>query len=88
MRQKKCYLLGIDIETGGHILGQHPLLAIGFYMWNGSDRLELLDTCEIHLEGGDIESYDTDTLKWWQQQKEAWEIIKKDTINQKLQPKS
>uniref|UniRef100_A0A6C0J6K1 Uncharacterized protein n=1 Tax=viral metagenome TaxID=1070528 RepID=A0A6C0J6K1_9ZZZZ len=34
---KGCYLLGVDIETGGPVLGVNPLLAIGMvvYKWDG-----------------------------------------------------
>lgn len=35
---KPCYLMGVDIETGGPVVGTHPLLAVGLciYQWNGN----------------------------------------------------
>lgn len=82
---KNCYLLGIDIETAGPAIGQHPLLAIGMcvYSWNGKcddkNVLKLLDTVEVHMDG-DISEYDPSTLQFWKNNKAAWDIVRSDTV--------
>lgn len=84
---KACYLLGVDIETGGPILGTHQLIAIGMcvYKWNGKDMdgLELMDTCEVHIEGQDdlLKDYDADTLSWWRGHQASWDIVTSDTVS-------
>jgi len=87
---KAQYILGVDIETGGPILGTHPLLAIGFsvHYWNGNSnsnsksKLTLEDVIEVHMEA-DESCYEDDTLNWWKKQKDAWSVIKKDCVSDK-----
>ena len=77
-------LLGLDIETGGPVIGKHPLLAIGMsvYQWDGKHKLTLLDTVEVHMEGQESD-YDRNTLAFWKKNPKAWEYVKSDTISNK-----
>lgn len=83
---KPCYLMGVDIETGGPVVGTHPLLAVGLciYQWNGKDlnKLDLIDTCEVHIEAN-IQEYEEDTLQWWHGQAAAWAAIRENTVDMK-----
>ena len=70
-----------DIETGGMVLGKHPLLAIGtsVYEYNKNGTYILLDTLEVHFHGNE-EDYDPDTLDWWKQQ-DTWDTIKSNCVS-------
>lgn len=77
---KPSILLGFDIETGGPIIGKHPLLAIGLCVHKLTKHgLELLDTCEVHLHADENE-YKESTLEFWKKHPDAWDTIKQHCI--------
>lgn len=83
---KSQYILGVDIETSGPIIGVHPLLAIGLcvYHWNGNtnekfSKLKLMDILEVHMEAKE-QDYEQDTLNWWKRQ-DTWEQIKSNCMS-------
>jgi hypothetical protein len=68
----------VDIESDGPIPGENSMLSLGaaaFY--NG----KMVSTFSVNLKELDGAQGDPDTMKWWSEQKEAWEACRKDTIN-------
>jgi hypothetical protein len=78
-------LMGIDIETAGPILGLHPLLAIGFTVWEfiSPDNYHQLDEIEVHFHG-DINSYDETTLNFWYRNPDSWDHIKSNCVPENI----
>jgi hypothetical protein len=80
---KQTLLMGFDIETGGPIIGKHPLLAIGFCVYKLSkdyETYEFIDSVEVHIDSKE-EDYDQNTLKFWQNNPEAWKTILTNTLD-------
>jgi hypothetical protein len=72
---KARYVMGIDIETGGPIVGKHPLLALGLCVYKfDNNNLHYLDGLEIHMDAP-LSKYDAETLEFWNNNEEAWNKI-------------
>lgn len=86
MNAEPRYILGFDIETGGPIIGKHPLLAVGMCMYyykplktSLSSNQELIYSIEVHIDAP-LSSYDDATKRdFWEKNPEAWAKIRSAT---------
>lgn len=73
----------IDIETDGPIPGLYSMLSLGAAAFkilpNGEG--EIISTWSSNFETLVDASQDSNTMKWWSTQNEAWEIVQKHKRN-------
>lgn len=74
---KEIYI-SIDVETDGPVPLQNSLLSIGAAAFKEDGTL--LDTFEANLEKLPSASEHPETMKWWSQQKEAWEYLQQNKL--------
>lgn len=76
------YILGFDIETGGPIIGKHPLLAVGMCLYHYNPFVTeqtLIYSIEVHIEAS-LLSYDESTrCNFWEKNLKAWDEIRTST---------
>lgn len=68
-----------DVEADGPIPGPHSMLSLGAAAYDEHGRE--LGTFQRNLKELDGAAPDPDTAKWWGTQPEAWEVIRKDTVD-------
>ncbi len=76
MASSEEIFVSVDIESDGPIPGPNSMLSIGAAAFDHDGNL--LGTFSANLRTLPGAEPDPNTMRWWQQQKQAWEACRKD----------
>jgi len=78
MKNNEWYC-SVDIETNGPIPSDNSMLSLGAAAFSADGKL--LDTFYVNFKELQNSHPDPDTMKWWAENKEAYDITRQNTID-------
>jgi hypothetical protein len=81
LMKKTKIVISFDIETAGHRLGYHSLLAIGMVATKVINyEYTFMESLEVHIHHDPI-VFDSSTKEWWSKNEEAFNVLIQNTIS-------